>query len=524
MAKILILSDVTTWDGIGMSRYAGPYVIATGLRKAGYQVEVIDWITRCPNLLELIEKRLTRDTIGVCLSTTFLTPDPLDSMSPEEKKATLDQKGRSAINVVYRGSPLWFLSPEECAGWFHQLRDLLDRTTDNCKVILGGARVGHFYTFKEDRLAEWFPKVDYALAGSADDSVLGLFEDIRHGRVPYGNLRGGIRFITPIFNRNICPEIEYRPEDRIQPGETLPIEIKRGCAFNCKFCHYEKRGSTLKNSDLLRDEFTRNYERFGTTLYTFSDDCFNDNRPNVEAVCNTILGLPFKVEWISYARADLAIKFPDTLKTMVEAGARGLFFGIETFNHEAGRAAGKGVPPEKVKQFLLDTMANYGDKMVIQCSFIAGLPHETDQSMAETIDWLDQNRPMHLFSMVPLGLYEYHEDLDETAIDYADYVKNPAKYGFEEVRHKPDVYWRHASMDLPRAQYWAQTGMARWFAKSRPLFRSIWRYPVYRSLGLSHEEIITGLLDPNGWERNAQVRELSRGFFTRYWNQFEDQG
>lgn len=506
-----------------MSRYAGPYVIATRLRDLGYDVRVVEWFTRHENPLELIEPLIDRNTVAVCLSTTFLIRDPFFETSPEERLQILNRTGRQSFARFYENSAMWHPTVEQCADWFRGLRGLLDRKAPDAKIVLGGARVNHFYAQRPGRIEQVLPEVDYALIGAADDTIVHLFEDIRAGRRPYGDERGGITFIKPVLVRTTCPAIEYRDVDLIQPGEALPIEIKRGCAFNCKFCHYEKRGATLKDLTVLRDEFQRNYDRFGTTLYTFSDDCFNDSRKNVDAICNTIAKLPFQIEWTSYARADLAIKFPDTLDAMVQSGARGLFFGIETFNYEAGRAAGKGVPPDRVKQFLLDTMAKHGKQMLIQCSFISGLPHETDQSMSEMIDWVMANPAMHMFGCSPLGLYEYDPDLDETIIDYSDYARNPQKYGLEEVRHSPDLYWRHATMDLPRAQYWASEATQRWYSNKQPVFRSMWWYPSYRALGYGHDEIISRLLEPNGWNLNGQARWRWKQHATRYWEQVQAQ-
>ena len=499
-----------------MTRYAGPYVIATRLREIGYDVRVVEWFTQHENPLELVDALLNARTIAVCLSTTFLIPDPYAEMTPAEINSS-----PRAMMAAYKKPTFWFQSEEECADWFRSLRSIMDRKAPDARIILGGTKVEHLYAHLPERIAAMCPTVDYGLIGAADDTVVDLFKDLASNRKPYGIERGGICFIKPLMIRDRCPAIEYVRADLIQPGEALPIEIKRGCAFNCKFCHYEKRGSTLKDLDVLRDEFVRNHDRFGTTLYTFTDDCFNDSRKNVDAVCNVISRLPFKIEWVSYARADLAIKFPETLTTMIDAGCRGTFLGIETFNYEAGRAAGKGVPPDRVKQFLIDLMRTYGSSMIIECGFISGLPHETDESMKATIDWIDRHRPMHSFRMVPLGLYEYREEMDETVMDYADYARNPQKYGFEEVRHKPDIYWKHATMDLPQATEWSKKAMQRWYAedKPKPMFRSMWWYPSYRMLGLSHTEIVNGLTAMDGWNRNGEVRERWKNFSRSYWNQ-----
>jgi len=481
MARVILLSDLCTWNGSGMTRYIGPYVVGSQLEAAGYDVRIIDWFTSLVDPIRFIRDFLTPDTIAVCISTTFLSPAPIQDNS----------KDRGATLHEYRNSALWFKDAEECVDWFDQLRGIIRKKNPDCRIILGGTRVAQLYSRAPKYIEQTFPQVDYGVMGTSETTIIPLIKDIQSGRTPHGVTRGGITFVSPLVDQKSCPSTRWESKWAIQPGESLPIEISRGCVYNCKFCHYDKKFSTLRDQTSLYEEFIRNHELFGTTQYHFCDDCFNDRLDKVEAVVNTINRLPFQIEWISYARADLSIKFPDTIPQMIQSGARGFFFGIETFNREAGRAAGKGVPPDRVKQFLLNIRKT---SLLVEASFITGLPHETVESQLATFDWIADNDPFDLYTTSPLGLYEYHPDLDNTIMDYADYSRNPTKYGFEEIHNRPDgsVYWRHAGMDRDQAEELNSQGVLKWGQNHpRQAMRSFWWYPSYRSLGLSHEAILS---------------------------------
>src|SRR5262249_33967039 len=163
--------------------------------------------------------------------------------------------------------------------------------------------------------------------------------------------------------------------------------------------------------------------------------CFNDTRDKVETVCGIIKSLPFPIEWVSYARVDVHIKHPETLDLMVESGCRGLMYGVETFNHEAAKAAGKAVPPEKVKQFFLAAREKYRGQMLLNASFIVGLPHETPASQRATTQWLLEHNVFDWVACGLLGFLHYRKELDQSVLDYADYSRNPKRYGLE-VQHQ----------------------------------------------------------------------------------------
>lgn len=495
MAEVVFLSDNTSAGFFGISRYIGPYVLASGLSKAGISTHVVDYISRCDGLLERLGRVITSKTLVVGISTTFMTP--------LETVAGLSRSNSERIDSAYRynDEPVLFEDFERLERWLVSLRVLLDSICPKAKIVMGGAKLQFLF----DRPAE-FRMVDYLVFGAADVTLREFVFDLRKDREPKEvefKSRKVLVSLDTTENRE-CPSVTWRHDWGIEQGEALPIEISRGCIFNCKFCHYDKKESIRKSIEHLRRELIFNFENFGTRNYHFCDDCFNDHPEKVRAVCQSLIDLPFPIEWVSYVRVDVAVKFPDTVDLMVKSGARGLFWGLESFNYEAARRAGKGTPPEKVQRFLKDFYQRHGDMCTSSGSFIVGLPGETEQSQRETMDWVVNERALHFIDVLTLKLRPYYSGLDKIMTDFADYTRNPQKYGFQEVGFNPP-WWSHETMNSAQAYALTHEFNERWRASDstrRGLTYSIWTHPHLRGLGFSGNEV-----------REIQTSEAKKGFY-----------
>lgn len=331
--QIVLLTDNMIFGEYGTSRYIGPYVLATQLREAGFETAIIDYFTSIEDFFNYLEPFLSRDTLVVGISSTFLFPQTPEFGNVEHRS--------EGIELYYKGE-LWFETGRKLQEWTGQLKSLMQKKSPYASLILGGVK---------SQFAHWRPEFyqnfDHVFLGAADHSIITLAEELKSGKPSE-------RFIkqnNSLKNQGLCPVTMHPSINAIQPNESLPVEISRGCLYDCKFCHYEKKQSQRKDLKLLKEELINNYEKFGTSVYHFCDDCFNDTRKKVEDTCNMFLQLPFKLEWVAYARPDVAVKFNETVDLMLESGARGLYWGIESFDFEAARGAGKGTDPELIKDF-----------------------------------------------------------------------------------------------------------------------------------------------------------------------------
>jgi radical SAM superfamily enzyme YgiQ (UPF0313 family) len=514
MGRVILVSDNTSFSKIGGQRYIGPYAIAFALESAGFETVVVDYISHCENSIDYVKKLITPDTIAIGLSSTFMTPTFTKSEWHDFNSLTIQLERYSSSPILYR-------EIEKCKSWLLELKDALNTVSPRGKILLGGAKTQFLLNFsREDLLG-----VDYFIWGAADAFIAEVVHQIESGLEPHHILINNHKVIDTQNHYKIiksCPPFQWKRHWAIQPNEGLPIEVARGCIFNCKYCHYEKKESFKKEIEQLRLELIENFDKYGTHQYHFCDDCFNDNRLKVEAVCKMLIDLPFKVEWISYGRFDVAVKFPETVELMIKSGAKGIHWGIETLNGDVARQAGKGTPPEKIKKFLADFHEKYGDTCLTHGSFIMGLPGETSETQMETIDWITSTPYLDFITVGPLKIFPYRNSFDGHAMDFSDYSRNPEKFGFKRISFNPSD-WEHSTMNRDQALEFAEIFNKKWRESSprrRGAINTLWNYPHLRSLGYNEKQVkeIYFNLETSG----KYFREASSRFQNRLEKYFKD--
>ena len=237
--------------------------------------------------------------------------------------------------------------------------------------------------------------MDWHLPGNNSKYGQGFFDDIKlidcdrhHKCYPAKDLR-----------------VKYEERDFIQSTEQLTLELSRGCHFKCKFCAFNAiglKGDIDRDFDSYYDELLENYEKWGVTSYSVADETSNDNQHKLEQLGKRSKQLPFKPNLTGFIRCDLMVQRPNEIKLLADMGYWGHYYGLETFNQEAGRTIGKGADPEKLKQGILKAK----DIMMSECgryratnSMIIGLPKETEDTMWAGIDWWKEHLPEQNMSM-----------------------------------------------------------------------------------------------------------------------------
>jgi hypothetical protein len=204
--------------------------------------------------------------------------------------------------------------------------------------------------------------------------------------------------------------INYRDDDFLLPHEMLTIEVSRGCKFKCKFCNFPFLGvreETHTSYDLLRAELIDNYERWGTVNYLLADETLNDRESKLDMIGDVVQSLPFEVNFSGFVRLDLTVARPSHVEKLARARVWGQYYGIETFNQEAGKSIGKSMSGERLKQGLLDMREYFMRELGVYrgtVSMIAGLPKETPQGWADAEQWLKDNWTDNNWQWYPLEI------------------------------------------------------------------------------------------------------------------------
>jgi radical SAM superfamily enzyme YgiQ (UPF0313 family) len=391
MANLILWASVNI-DNIP-TRTVACYQLASWLRSHGYTVKVIDFchLMSSENLAEITEKYIDSDTLAIGVSATFW-----------------HRITRTTSAEVIESEPVWV----------SDARKILD-TRIKLPWLLGGY-VSSLTILKLD----WI-----RFLGQSEDSLLKWMDE---------NSSKLVR--RDLFDvRNISKSLVA--DDFVQPFEVIPIELGRGCQFKCKFCSYpligKKKGTYLRDFDLLKDEFIRNYEEWGTTKYYFQDDTVNESEEKVRALADIAQSLPFKLEWTGYNRLDLIWSRPDTIQLLKDSGMRSAFFGIESFHPVASAAVGKGWNGKHAKDFLLKLREEWKDAITWHLSFIVGLPGEDRNSIKETQQWCIDNE-MYSWAFQPLTI-----NRNPNNIYKSQFEKEYEKYGYSFLDNMSDDNWKN---------------------------------------------------------------------------------
>jgi radical SAM superfamily enzyme YgiQ (UPF0313 family) len=470
MASIIFWSaQPTKVSGLPI-RYIGPYQLGHWLEKHGYEYQVIDFIINgrkeyysVDELVEYTEKFIDEKTQVIGISSTFL------------------------FNYVANtnGYPYGSLPPL----LYHAMM-IIKSKYPNVKFVLGGNTAE---TFNANTTALF----DAIVVGLAEDVMLNLIK-YYDGVESEPKFRKILPHKTKFYYADDMPlkvfdiqkgDHSWQFKDCIVPGESLPLEISRGCIFKCRFCHYPLLGRSkydyTRSMECIKEEIMDNYNKWGTTCYYLLDDTFNDSVQKVKDFRDMVLSLPFKIYFVCYLRADLLARFPETIPWLKESGLIGAQFGIESMHPEASKHIGKGWNgTEKAKEFLLNLIyKHWNNEVLILMSMIAGVPEETEESLLQSVNWLIDNNISH-WRYEPLRISKYQD----SKVFVSEWAKNAEKWGFT---------WPDNSFEWENTKYnWTYKQADEWATKLNGMkdvskFRThIWLAPMLITVGNDIESVI----------------------------------
>ena len=419
----------TFWTSI--KRSAGGHRIASHLREEGYDVEVLDFWPQWTRLqiIQFFQQRVREDTLVVGISVMF----PFGNI-------LADKEGSIKI--------------KEMLQTIEYLKDIYPQI----KFIGGSQNLSAIIEYD----------LDYYVTGYAEHAVVELMKYFKREfntlKIKQHVVNG--KTIKVIDCQNDYPafpmpnaSVKYEDRDYIQPQEVLMIELARGCKFKCKFCNFPMLGvkdDYSRCGESLKEELLDNYNRWGTTHYTVSDETINDSPKKLAKHAKAIRELPFQPHLAGYVRADLLVNKPDTWEDIYDMGLRSHFYGLETFHQPAGKYVSKGIDPDKLKKGLLKVQDWFRDKEAgrgdynCEIAMMLGLPEETKETFLNGLDWIKNNFP---------GYPTWVTTLYIAGDDQVDVLGNPSE--FERTWKEEDVFREMSMKELTDLRYPKQTAQVR---------------------------------------------------------------
>lgn len=442
----VIVSDCSNGENnTFLYRYIGPYKIAHVCRSQGYSAQVIDFVMSMTydTLLGYLRKFVNAETKMVALSATFLCQVP-----------------------ARQSDGSWARAPEHVIQALRQIKIEFPQA----KYVLGGYMSEHL---------DGFGFIDCRVLSNAEaimaeliNYFAGVGEEPQYKlQKPSWKRAAGLEkmYYAP---RNAVYNIEtdnfsFHEQDCIVEGETLPLEVSRGCVFKCKFCNHENLGRPkldyLRSMDCIRAELINNYERWGVTNYNVLCDTFNDTEIKLRRWHEMVTSLPFKIKFAAYIRVDLIHRFPDMAHLLQEGGLHAAFHGLESLHPEASRIVGKAWSGKHAREYIPELYHNiWGGQVHQHLNFIVGLPSDSIESMESTADWVIQNQlqsasfgELYLVKGSFRHLSEFERNAEQYGYTFDDTKIQDARV--ESGDGSYNKYWKLDYIDFEKARLVARS-------------------------------------------------------------------
>jgi len=397
-----------------VAKTAGAYKIASSLRQEGYSVKVIDHFYEILIEAEVSNKDYLSFIRNISSNKTFLVGI---SSTWIEELSTPTMAAASDLKFV-----VFF--------------DLLKTTFPNAKIVMGG------YTENSYSFYNKFNNyIDIWLNGLADTSIKELCKnlEVKDKLIYSKDTIEGFRDTPPTF----CSK------DSIIVGETLPLEISRGCRFKCKFCSFALLGRNPKNDKYLKSknslysEMKFNYDNWNTTNYFMLCDTFNETTDKLESILEVKNKLGIELNFSAYVRLDLLYYHREQMSLLKELGLKTVFFGLETLNDKSGKSVGKGLGKSRILDALELAKKEWGNEVRMHGHFIAGLPFDTPFTVSNWAEFLlEGNLPLDTWILKPLHINPEH-------LFTSEFERNYEKYGYKIGE---DGYWFNDNWNFKKAE------------------------------------------------------------------------
>ncbi len=193
---------------------------------------------------------------------------------------------------------------------------------------------------------------------------------------------------------------------RYKPGgqAATPVYLSRGCPYRCRFCSNMSRKMRIFSLDRIKRELEEVRELGFKTVVFGDDNCIIAlNKLGVDNVLEIFkdVGISFRINQDArhYSR--------ELFEKYVEAGCTDISFGIESGSQDILNAMNKQITVEQNAEAI--NLAQVAG-LRVRAYFVVNFPGETQQSVDETIRFIEEHTPDSalLSSFAPLpGSYVF---------------------------------------------------------------------------------------------------------------------
>lgn len=316
-------------------------------------------------------------------------------------------------------------------------------------TVLGGVHSNFCYS---DALKDCGEAVDFVVRGEGEITFVELAQAVsrKGGTGAYRKIaglafrEGGETVVTP--NRPFIQDL-----DSLQPAWDLvdfnnymlyfvpgskvaTISSSRGCVHECGFCSQQKFWCNTyreRSPESFLGDIDKLYQEYGVNMFLLSDEFPTNNRERWELILAGLLKRKYPVHLLIETCAEAIVRDADIMDKYREAGILHIYVGVEATGQERLDLFKKDIRCEQSREAI--RLINEAG-IISECSFILGVPEETEKSIKETLELAKYYNPeyAHFLMLCPWPYADMYQKL-EPYIEVRDY----SKYNLVEPIIKP---------------------------------------------------------------------------------------
>ena len=320
--------------------------------------------------------------------------------SPHEGDSSLEH----AFNFYFASNPLKritasFAGLQQLYRYYSHIRAalsypwLIAKEFPRAQIMIGG---GAFTAFA-DQLIQKLPEGTIGILGEGEDAILKVIEGqsleqeryiIREGKTVRKGQQG-----APALLDTLTVDLPYLtsifPQYKEYLGESIGVQSKRGCPYDCAFCLYpyiEGKRVRYRPPAMVVQDISQHYHQWGARRFWFTDAQFITGKeayPQCTEILERILAEKLEIEWSGYIRTSLIT--PELAKLMVRSGVGDLEVAITSGSQEVLNDLHMGFKLEKLYDGCR-YLAEAGFKGKVILNYSLNSPKETEESLLQSVE------------------------------------------------------------------------------------------------------------------------------------------
>lgn len=320
--------------------------------------------------------------------------------SPHEGDSSLEH----AFNFYFASNPLKrvtasFEGLRQLYRYYSHIRAnlsypwMISKEFPKTKIMIGG---GAFTAFA-DQLIEKLPEGVVGILGEGEDAIMKVVDGqslegeryiYREGkRIVKGHQGATVLLDTQTVDLPYLTSIF--PQYREYVGESIGVQTKRGCPYDCAFCLYpyiEGKRVRYRPAEMVVKDIAQHYHQWGARRFWFTDAQFFTGKeayPQCTEILERILAEKLDIQWSGYIRTSLIT--PELAKLMVRSGVGDLEVAITSGSQEVLNNLHMGFKLERLYDGCR-YLAEAGFKGKVILNYSLNSPKETEETLLQSVE------------------------------------------------------------------------------------------------------------------------------------------